>query len=163
MKANQAPFDVGQIAADMADGYAAHRAAMTIVKRLDAQMLHRVTWNDPVGSSQCKDGTEWLFNLRDFLQLASTGPAIAEELPRVWLAGSLMRLGDSLKRNNYFDRAPELELVRHLRNGIAHRNRFDIRFPKELEEFPAHNRDVWPKRPTGSGRTSRPVRFHGSG
>src|SRR5438876_4036846 len=101
MKVNQAAFDVGQLAADIADGYSAHSAAITIATRLDAQTLHRVTWDDPVGSAQCKDGTEWLFNLRDFLQLAFTRPAIAEELPRVWLAGSLLTLGDALKRNGY--------------------------------------------------------------
>jgi hypothetical protein len=147
MKANQAAFDVGQLAEEMAQGYAAHSAAITVATRLDAQTLHRVTWNDPVGSAQCKDGTEWSFNLRDFFRLASTKPAIAAELPRVWLAGSLLAVGDALKRNQLFDRVPELELVRHLRNGIAHGNRFDIRNPDELKKFPAHNRDVWPKRP----------------
>jgi hypothetical protein len=77
MKANQAAFDVGRLAEDMAQGYSAHSAAMTIITRLDAQTLHRVTWNDPVGSVPCKDGTEWSFNLRDFLRLASTKPAMA--------------------------------------------------------------------------------------
>ena len=147
MKANQAAFDVGRLAEDMAQGYSAHSSAMTIITRLDAQTLHRVTWNDPVGSAPCKDGTEWSFNLRDFLRLASTKPAIAAELPRVWLTGSLLAVGGALKRNGYFDRAPELELVRHLRNGVAHGNRFNILYPGELKEFPAHNRDVWPKRP----------------
>jgi hypothetical protein len=150
MKLNQAAFDVGQLAADMADGYSAHSAAMTIVARLDAETLHRVTWNDPVGSAPCKDRTEWLFNLRDFLRLASMKPAITEELPRVWLASSLLRVGDALKRNDYFDRAPERELVHHLRNGIAHGNRFNILNPDELKKFPAHNRDVRPKRPTST-------------
>jgi hypothetical protein len=147
MKANQAAFDVGQLAEDMAHGYSTHSAAMTIVSRLDEQTLHRVTWNDPIGTAPCKDGSEWSFNLRSFLPFASTTPAIAAELPRVWLTGSLLAVGDALARNRYFDRAPELELVRHLRNGIAHGNRFHIRKSDELTEFPAHNRDVWPKRP----------------
>jgi hypothetical protein len=148
MKPNQSAFDVGQLAKDMADGYCAHSAAMTVVGRLDEQTLRRVAWlKDPTGSAPCKDGNEWLFNLRDFLQLTTTRPAIADELPLVWLAGSMIRLGDALERNGYFDRAPVLELVRHLRNGIAHGNRFNILDPDKLKKFPAHNRDVWPKRP----------------
>jgi hypothetical protein len=67
---------------------------------------------------------------------------IAEELPRVWLTGSLLTIGDALTAHDYFDRAPELELVRHLRNGIAHGNRFEIRDPERLKKFPAHNCDA---------------------
>jgi len=75
--------------------------------------------------------------------LAATNAAITAELPRVWLAGSLLAVGDALSRQNYFDRAPELELVRHLRNGIAHGNRFVIRDPQRLKNLPAHNRLAW--------------------
>jgi hypothetical protein len=39
---------------------------------------------------------------------------------RVWLTGGLITLADALERNNYFDRAPHLKLVRHLRNGVSH-------------------------------------------
>lgn len=53
----------------------------------------------------------------------------------------MLAVGDALERNGYFDRAPELELIRHLRNGIAHGNRFHIRDPEKLKKYPAHNRD----------------------
>jgi hypothetical protein len=162
MKPNQAAFDVGQLAADMADGYSAHSAAMTIVGRLDEQTLRRVTWgNDPVGYAPCKDGNKWQFGLLGFLQLTTTRPAIAEELPRVWLAGSLLTVGDALERNGYFDHAPELELVYHLRNGIAHGNRFEIRNRKRLAKYPAHNRNVWPKRPNTPGTFEINTALHG--
>jgi hypothetical protein len=148
MKANQAAFDVGTLAIDMADGYSTHSAALTVVTRLDAQALHRLAWHpDPVGTAPTKDGSPICFNLYGFLSLAMRRSVIAAELPRVWLAGSLLAVGDALARNSYFDRAPQLELVRHLRNGIAHGNRFDIRDLDKLKEFPAHNRDVWPRRP----------------
>jgi hypothetical protein len=144
MKANQAAFDVGQFAMDMADGYAAHTAAMTVVTRLDERTLRRVTWSpDPVGTAQTKDGNPVCFNLSDFLKLAPKKATITAEFPRVWLTGSLLAVGDALARHDYFDRAPELELIRHLRNGIAHGNLFKI----QKVEHPAHNRDVWPRRP----------------
>jgi hypothetical protein len=89
-----------------------------------------------------KDGTNWSSDTQDALaDLANK--TIAEELPRVWLAGSLLALGDRLERNDCFDHAPELELVYHLRNGIAHGNRFEIHNRKRLERYPAHNRDAW--------------------
>ena len=50
-----------------------------------------------------------------------------------------------LKRHGYFDRAPELELLRHLRNGVAHGNLFRIDNPTEITKFPAHNRLAWVK------------------
>ena len=58
----------------------------------------------------------------------------------MWLTGSLLAVGDALEHHNYFDHAPELELVYHLRNGIAHGNRFDIRNLQRLTKYPAHNR-----------------------
>lgn len=144
MKANQAAYDVGQLAQDMARGYCVHITAIRIAPRLDHKAFIQLIADHLTDSVPRKDGTEFSFDTQDALgDLANR--AIAEELPRVWLAGSLLRLGDVLKKHDYFDHAPELELVYHLRNGIAHGNRFDIRNRKRLETYPAHNRD-------GSGR-----------
>jgi hypothetical protein len=33
-------------------------------------------------------------------------------------------------------------MVRHLRNGVAHGNRFTLRKPEELARWPAHTRDA---------------------
>lgn len=35
-------------------------------------------------------------------------------------------VGDELSANKYFDKTPELELFRHLRNGISHGNTFNL-------------------------------------
>ena len=148
MKANQAAFEAGQLAERMAHGYCAHSAAITVATQREAETLAPATlpgMTVPLGFVQRKDGTEHAFAFRDFLRLASTSPEITGELPRVWLAGSLLAVGDALSSNDYFDGAPELELVRHLRNGIAHGNRFDIQDPDRLKKFPAHNRDAWVK------------------
>ena len=53
--------------------------------------------------------------------------------------------GPSGKQSGYFDRAPELELLRHLRNGVAQGNSFRIDNPKKLTKFPAHNLLAWAK------------------
>jgi hypothetical protein len=65
---------------------------------------------------------------------------MVDELARVWLVGALLTVGDALARHHYFDRAPELELLRHLRNGVADGNVFNIDNPDTLAKFPAHNR-----------------------
>jgi hypothetical protein len=146
VKANQAAFEAGQLAERMAHGYYAHSAAIAVATQPDAPTLVPATlprMTVPLGIVQRKDRTEHVFDFRYFLRLASASPEITGELPRVWLAGSLLAVGDTLSRNDYFDRAPELELVRHLRNGITHGNRFVIRKPDKRKKFPAHNRDAW--------------------
>ncbi|OXC78250.1 hypothetical protein [Caballeronia sordidicola] len=52
--------------------------------------------------------------------------------------GALLTLGDELGARGYFDRAPILEIVYHLRNGMAHDNRFNIddRGRKRLQSMP---------------------------
>lgn len=146
MKANLAAFEAGQLAERMAQGYYAHSAAIAVATRPEAEGLIPAKlpgMTVPLGFVRRIDGTEHAFDFRHFLRLAAAGPEIATELPRVWIAGSLLAVGDALSRHNYFDRAPELELVRHLRNGIAHGNRFEIRDPHKLSKFPAHNRLAW--------------------
>ena len=142
MKANQAAFEVGQLAWEMARGYAAHIAAIRMAPRLRPQAFVRLIGDYPTDFVLRKDGTKWSFDTQDAIGSAAWDKAIATELPRVWLAGSLLAVGDALKDHDYFEHAPLFELVRHLRNGIAHGNRFYILYPDELEKCPAHNRDA---------------------
>jgi hypothetical protein len=66
--------------------------------------------------------------------------------------GALLTLGDELAKHEYFDQAPILELVYHLRNGIAHGNRFrvDDQGKRRLAKYPAHNRNAAVKSPLGT-------------
>ena len=117
--------DVGQLGQDMVRGYAAHIAAVRIAPRMDSNALVRLIADWPSDFVQRKDGSKWAFDTQDAL-VSLADKAIEAELPRVWLTGSLLTLGDALKDNDYFDHAPALELVYHLRNGIAHGNRFNF-------------------------------------
>jgi hypothetical protein len=65
-------------------------------------------------------------------------PEVWGTFDRVFWSGALLVLGDRLARHNYFDRAPVLEFIRYLRNGIAHGNEFEIRNPAALRQYPAH-------------------------
>jgi len=53
-------------------------------------------------------------------------------------------LGDELSKHSYFNHQPELEVVYHVRNGLAHGNRFNFaeNGKRRLLKFPAHTRAV---------------------
>ena len=80
------------------------------------------------------------------LDLALNDRDVAALIDRVWFQGAFLTLGDRLADADYIDHQPELELVYHIRNAIAHGNRFS--FSKggaaRLQKYPAHN-DALPK------------------
>jgi len=146
MKVNQAAFDCGQLAELMAQGYYAHTAALAVATDPGAKALVPTVQPGfivPVGFVRRKDGTQLAFHYHFYLDQARSNPAIADDTERVWLVGSLLAVGDAASLHRYFDRAPELELLRHLRNGVAYGNRFRIDNPASLVKFPAHNKLAW--------------------
>lgn len=146
MKANQAAFECGQLAERMAQGYYTHKTAIEVATDSRAKFLVPAVQSGqivPVGYVPRKDGTKIIFHYSHFLDQARHNAMIVGDLERLWLAGSLIAVGDAASAHGYFDRAPELELLRHLRNGIAHGNRFRIDNPASLAKFPAHNRLAW--------------------
>jgi hypothetical protein len=88
------------------------------------------------------------FDFARYLNQARTNPFVIDHMDRVWLTGALLNLGDKLQEDNYFDHAPVLELIYHLRNGIAHGNIFNITNLRRLISYPAHNRVALAKSPT---------------
>ncbi len=109
--------------------------------------------NVPVGRILRPDGSEAIvYHYLHFLT-AATQPGVELEHARAWLGGALITLGDALKRNGYFDHDPSLEMVKHLRNAVAHGNRFDIRDSEGLDQYPAYT--VWT--PESGGRLRREI------
>jgi len=149
-RVNQAAFDAGRLAERLAEGYYSYAAALQVARDPRAKKLigpapkgHAV----PVGYVGRKDGTNHVFHFSHYLEQVRSNDLLADDLQRSWLVGSLVTIGDVLAQNGYFDRAPELELIRHLRNGVAHGNRFYFGRGKSLKDnieklkkFPAHNK-----------------------
>src|SRR5688572_5831171 len=128
-RANPAAFAAGQYAERMASGYYVHAAALHVATDPRAAALAppvRPGQRVSTGFVPTKFGPDHAFHFWHYLNQARTMPAYAEDLKRIWLIGAVLAVGDVLQQNAYFDRAPELELVRHVRNGIAHGNRFRI-------------------------------------
>lgn len=137
--------ETGRLASLLRFGLYAHTAVVELGRHPHATSLALRTAGDgesPVGSVACKDGSSRPFDLKYALDLVGSEPALRDELDRAWCVSSLILLGDRLAMENYYDRAPVLEMVRHLRNGIAHGNRFTLRNPSELSTWPAHMRDA---------------------
>ena len=93
----KAAFEVGRLAHRMAQGYYAHTAAIEVAKGPHAKAL---AFETPLGQISSyvvrKDGTQHTFDLPYYLDQAHTNPGIVDELPRVWLIGSLLSVGDAL-------------------------------------------------------------------
>jgi hypothetical protein len=148
---DQAAYDVGRLAHRLGTGYYAHAAAIAVASDPRARELMPAPGSTiseaPVSR---KDGSQHTFHFAHYLAEVRDNPDTVNDLARIWLTGALLTLGDALDEHKYFDKAPELELVRHLRNGIAHGNAFRIDNPVELERRPAHTRLAvprWPNRP----------------
>lgn len=90
----------------------------------------------PIGRILRRDGSEIAYHLTWAVRQISAGAEYQETYVRLWLAGALLTLGDRLAVEKYFDQGPDLEFVRHLRNGIAHGNKFH--FTPDEPRRPAH-------------------------
>lgn len=140
----KAAFEVGSLANRFAQGYYAHATAAIVARMPGAKdALTCIHPNQPIPTETIarKNGTTHVFDSHFYLDYFN-GPEIAHEVATVWLIGSLLALGDALSKNKYFDHRPELEMVYHLRNGIAHGNQFHFlqQGLDRLVDHPAHNR-----------------------
>jgi hypothetical protein len=125
----KAARSIGQLAEQIADGYYTHVAAIQIATDPRALALcpgAKYGLAISEGYVSRKDGTSHRFHFERFLKTARSDPTIVDGLARIWLEGALLRIGDALAQpqNHYFDHAPELELLYHLRNGVAYGNVF---------------------------------------
>jgi hypothetical protein len=118
MTTNEAALMVGQSAERLADDFYTLMALLSAATDPRAISLapailpgHAV----PIATVGRKDGTEHAYHFEHFLQRAATEPQLRLDFERTWTAGSLIGLGDALALQDYFDHAPELELVYHLR------------------------------------------------
>jgi hypothetical protein len=151
--ANPDAFRVGQLAERLAEYHYAYHATLQLARDPRAvEFMPQVEPGQivPEGRVPFADGSgEQRYHLPYFLGVGARPDAI-EEFDRTFYVGALLTLGDALSAHGYFDRAPELELVYHMRNGVAHGNRFSFNNYglRRLSQYPAHDRLAWPLSPT---------------
>lgn len=91
-----------------------------------------------------QDGSTHDYDFNYYLRETQDKPELAAAIQRAWLAGALLAAGDELEQFDYFgSKYPSLEMIYHLRNGVAHGNKFNITGSGEkyLAKCPAHTRD----------------------
>jgi hypothetical protein len=145
--AKKPSFEIGRLAHRMAQGYYAHTAAIEVARDPRSKSLASTILQGKngqpvsVGYIVRNDSTKHTFDFNYYLDYLNH-QTMGDDLARTWLVGSLLTLGDALAEQEYFDRAPILELLYHLRNGIAHGNKFNIDNGglKRLKKYPAHNK-----------------------
>ncbi|MGO9781002.1 MAG: hypothetical protein ACLPQY_14720 [Streptosporangiaceae bacterium] len=126
-------FSVGQLAKSLYTGYFGYLASTTVarhpytqdvIKRLEAENAGPAPV--PIEAIIRKDSTAAYFDLSYAMREITTTADYQETHDRLWLGGALLILGDELAKESYFGRGPDLEFVRHLRNGVAHGNQFNL-------------------------------------
>jgi hypothetical protein len=146
---------VGRMAQRLATGYycflVAHLVAVN-PQSINSLPPAKVPGEDPTGEIKRKDGTFHTLDLRYYLDLLRADQSLQGNFLRAWAMGALLALGDELGKHSYFDHAPILELIYHLRNGIAHGNQFHIdhQGQRRLAKYEAHNRHAIVKSPLGT-------------
>lgn len=139
-------FDIGRMAELSVHAYYAHCAAILVANNPASSGLlngsHDASFI-PTEAVLRKDGSAHIFDSKYYLQYLHA-PELSEQLASIWLMGALLSVGDALENRGYFDRLPELELLYHLRNGVAHGNKFhfNCKGKQRLQKYPAHNRDA---------------------
>jgi hypothetical protein len=125
---------VADLAEALFTGYAAYLAAYQIVRHPESEAVLRemiaqvpIPGRLPIGLIPRKDGWPAAFEVPSFLREAQERENFRDDYERAWLVGALLTLNDRLEAEGHFDKAPVIELVRHLRNGVAHGNRFYLR------------------------------------
>jgi hypothetical protein len=117
---SQSDMLAGQTARRLASGYCAFLVAQLVAanpKSINSLPPH------PTGEIKRKDGTAHTLDLRHYLDLFRENHDLQSEVLRARAMGAPLTLGDELSARAYFDRAPVLELVYHLRNAVAYGNR----------------------------------------
>lgn len=123
---NQAAIEVASLAQDVVSQYFTHVAAMYVARDPKAAKLA-----PPIAAGESnailriprRDGTNISMLFHHYLR-ANNDSLVKDSFDKLWLRGALLTMNDALGDNGYFGHAPEAEMIRHLRNGIGHRNRF---------------------------------------
>lgn len=126
---NQAAVDVATLAQRMVSQFFSHHAALYVARDARAQKFAppiETGQNVPVLKIPRRDGSAMIMSFDHYLA-EGRKPETKQDFDKVWLIGALLMVGDALGANKYFERIPEAEIIRHLRNGVAHGNRFSFR------------------------------------
>lgn len=146
---------VAELARQLANGYYAFVVAHLVAvnpKSINSLPDNGPPGRDPEGELKRLDGTAHKLNLRHYLDLLRENRDVQSNFLKLYATGAFLNLGNELQRHHYFDHSPLLELIYHLRNGVAHGNAFHIdkHGLERLAKYPAHNKLAPVRSPQGT-------------
>lgn len=157
-------YEVGQLTQSLCNGYFGYAGIAAVMRHPHANdLVMRLELENsgpasvPIQAILRKDGTAVFFSLTYALRSIAQSAAYHETHNRLWMSGALLTIGDALGEAKYFDKGPDLEFVRHLRNGVAHGNQFSLRRgePKRPAHFTGPDQRLMP-----DGTTPSPGQAH---
>jgi hypothetical protein len=125
---NQRAVDVATLAQRMVSQYFSHVVAMHVARDPRAGQLRPQIESGQIVSVlkiPRRDGNTMIMSFDHYLA-EGRNPEARDDFDKAWLVGALLLVGDALGANAYFGHDPEAEMIRHLRNGIAHGNHFSF-------------------------------------
>jgi hypothetical protein len=125
---NQNAVDVATLAQRVVSQYFSHHAAMYLARDPRSQALAppiETGQTVPILRISRRDGNAMIVSF-DYYLAEGRKPDTRHEFDKVWLTGALLTVSDALGDNGYFRHVPEAEIIRHLRNGVGHGNRFSF-------------------------------------
>jgi hypothetical protein len=134
------PIEIADMVDRLKHYYVLAGLALPLVGAPDADARVRAIGLDPDGSVRLgrRDNSYYEgLRIRPALDMAQGNSGFNLDYLGGWVMLTLSWLGDALDDNNYFDRAPVLEAVRHLRNAASHGNTFHFKPGMPNPRFPA--------------------------
>lgn len=125
---NQKAVEVATLTQRMVSQYFSHVVAMHVARDPRAEQFAppiEPGQTVPVLRIPRRDGNDMIMWFNHYLAEGRKSE-VRSDFDRAWLIGALLLVGAALGANGYFGHAPEAEIIRHLRNGIAHGNRFSF-------------------------------------
>lgn len=126
----KSPTEIADLITELKDHFVLSTAGLPLILS-----PHRQSFMDQVGVAAGDEidmtlgfGRErYAFQLEPALDRVQRRPDIQFNVVRAWAELAALKVGREMKLNNYFDKRPLFEFLRHVRNAVAHGNRFDVR------------------------------------
>ncbi len=128
------PVEIADLIDRLKGNYALSAIGLALTVNENAEDLMRqagVSVGDSIRVSRSKGYGKYELAIAPYVKGVETAHEQQKAMVQSWLELSILHVGHQLHSNKYFDKAPVLVFFRHIRNGVAHGNRMNVRPPKD--------------------------------
>jgi len=125
-----APADIADLIDRLKGYFALSAIGVALTVHSDAEELMRqvgISVDDSIRLSRTKGYGDYELPLTSYARGSETTHQQRNAMLQSWLELTILHVGHKLAVYNYFDKAPVLVFFRHIRNGVAHGNRMNVR------------------------------------